>query len=76
MEFVEGSTVGVRHDVTTHSLSWFFNGRSIGTSALKEEMHEKMRELFPVFALYVPDQVMHVEFRCSHAPSAIKDSQE
>jgi len=68
----EGSTIGVRHDPATHSLQYFFNGRSIGTAAIKENCLDKMRDLFPVFALYVPDQVIQVEFRAA-PPAMIKD---
>lgn len=64
----EGSTMGVRHDPASHSLQFFFNGLSIGTAAIKEDCMDRMRDLFPVVALYVPDQVVQVEFRA--APKA------
>lgn len=75
--FEQGTTLGIRHDPATHSLQWYFNGQLIGTCVLKEDvLDDRMRLLFPVFALYVPGQVIQVEFRSSSAaaPMAIQDS--
>lgn len=71
--FKEGCTVGIRHDPGTHSLQYIFNGRSIGTAALRDDCLDKMKDLYPVFALYVPGQQVQVEFRAA-LPIAIQDA--
>lgn len=64
LEFADDSCIGVRHDVATRSLQWFFNGEPIGSCALRAEAREQsMRELYPVFALFVPGQIVEVAFR-------------
>jgi len=61
----DGTTMGVRHDPASRSLEFFYNGDSIGSVKIKDDALDRMRELFPVFALYVPGQVIQVEFRTS-----------
>lgn len=69
----EGSTFGIRHDPATHGLQFIFNGRSIGTAAIREDCLDRMQELFPVFALYVPEQCIQVEFRAQRDFAALQD---
>lgn len=72
-ELAEESVMGVRHDVMSHSLQWYFNGQLIGVVPFKEECLESMRLLFPVFAMYVPGQQIQVEFRSAHPPAMLTD---
>merc|ERR1712151_663202 len=60
--FEEGCTIGVKHDVHNHTLTWYYNRLSVGTCQIKIESLEKMRTLFPVFALFVPGQKLQVNF--------------
>eukprot|EP00933_Yihiella_yeosuensis_P078391 TRINITY_DN8981_c0_g2_i1.p1 TRINITY_DN8981_c0_g2~~TRINITY_DN8981_c0_g2_i1.p1 ORF type:complete len:431 (+),score=84.69 TRINITY_DN8981_c0_g2_i1:126-1418(+) len=61
----KGETLGIRHDVLKHVLQFFHNGRYIGSCQIKKDKLEMMEELFPVFALYVPDQHIFVDFRAA-----------
>lgn len=72
-ELAEGTVMGVRNDVASHSLHWYFNGEHIGSSAFKEECVESLRTLFPVFAMYVPGQSLQVEFRSANPPAMLTD---
>jgi len=72
-ELGQGCTMGVRNDPATHSLQWFFNGEMIGACTFKEEHWESLRLLFPIFALYVPGQVIDVTFRASNLPQMLAD---
>lgn len=67
IQLSEGSVLGVKHDVHTRSICWFFNGIIIGTCWLKPESHEKMRVLYPTFALMSPGQKIQVDFNASNA---------
>jgi hypothetical protein len=62
IQFVEGTLIGVQHDPTARSLAWFHNQKFVGSCTLKIDMAEKMQALYPLFALYVPDQAIQVEF--------------
>jgi len=62
VQLTEGSTIGVKHDLATRSLVWYHNRNPIGSSMLKAESLERMRTLYPVFALYVPDMKIQVDF--------------
>eukprot|EP00448_Togula_jolla_P024749 CAMPEP_0170592170 /NCGR_PEP_ID=MMETSP0224-20130122/12787_1 /TAXON_ID=285029 /ORGANISM="Togula jolla, Strain CCCM 725" /LENGTH=378 /DNA_ID=CAMNT_0010916069 /DNA_START=49 /DNA_END=1185 /DNA_ORIENTATION=- len=62
VRLVEGSKLGISHDVESHTLTWYFNGASIGTVSIRPDCLEHMKSLFPVFALYVPNQKLRVDF--------------
>jgi hypothetical protein len=62
LQLKQGDVLGIRHNVTEHCLYWFYNSQNIGTSAFKPEYTEKMRTMFPVFALYAPDTRIQVDF--------------
>lgn len=70
IKFTEGSTVGIRHDVGSKCIQWYFNKKFLGTSAIKEDMLDKAQTLFPVFALCEPDQMIEVNFNPDEPPSA------
>lgn len=60
--FAEGSTVGVKHDVRTHRLDWFYNRACIGSSSIKQESQEKLAQIYPVVALGAKGQKAEVNF--------------
>jgi len=60
--FREGSILGLKHDVDTHSIMLYHNRTSIGTISFKPEWADRMQSLYPVFALYVPGQTLSVDF--------------
>jgi len=62
VNFSEGSTIGVRYDVHTQTLTWYLNRLSFGTCTIATSALERMRTLYPVFALYVPGQKIEVSF--------------
>jgi len=62
IKFTAGTTVGIRHDVGNHCLQWYVNRKLIGTSPIKEDMLDKARCLYPVFALCEPEQTIEVNF--------------
>jgi len=68
LQLKEGETLGIRNDVATRTLQWFHNRRYIGSSAFKPEMLEDMRQIYPVCALYVPEQALSVDFRAESPP--------
>lgn len=61
-KFSEGCTIGVSHDVQTHSLKWYFNKVCIGTCTLAQSSLEHMRQLYPVFGVLLPGQKIQVDF--------------
>jgi len=68
LQLKEGETLGIRHDVASRTLQWFHNRQYIGSSAFKPEMLEDMRQIYPVLALYVPEQAVSVDFRAESPP--------
>lgn len=58
----EGSTIGVRHNASSHSLEWFYNRSSIGTSAIRPQSQEKLLQIYPVVALGAKAQKVEVNF--------------
>jgi hypothetical protein len=62
IKLVEGSVIGIRHDVQTRALSWYHNRVLLGTCTLKLDSLERMRVLYPVFALFTSDQKIEVDF--------------
>lgn len=58
----EGSCIGVRHDARTHTLEWFVNRSSIGSSLIRRESHEKLLQMYPVVALSAKGQKVEVNF--------------
>jgi len=77
IQFVEGATIGIKHDVSTHSLLWYHNREYIGTVDIKEESLETMRTLYPVFALYVTGLTLQVDFSAtSPAPAVSQEEPE
>lgn len=71
VQLAEGTVLGVRHEVGTHSLQWFVDKKLLGQTPIKEEMIEKTRNLYPIFALCDPEQTIEVEFRASVPASAL-----
>merc|ERR1712032_1135136 len=67
VKMVEGSVFGIKHDVCSHSLDWYYNQVKIGTSRLKKDC-PLIEILYPVFALYVPDQSVQVQFHSGPPP--------
>jgi len=65
----EGDVLGVRNEVSNRSVIWYYNSKSIGTSIIKQDYVEKMRTLYPVFALYAPDTRIQVDFRPGAPPA-------
>lgn len=62
LKFEEGSVLGIKNDMINHALVWYYNHKQIGTVVLKEECIERMKTMYPVFALYVPGQRIKVDF--------------
>lgn len=62
VQLARGTTFGVRHDAHSHTLSWFFNGELLRITNIRASMVRKMKTLYPVFALYMPDQFIQVDF--------------
>lgn len=74
MMFAEGDVVGIRHDPASHSLQWYLNRKRLGTTVIREHLHDDFRLLWPVFALYVPGQRLQVDFRLEPQPAlALED---
>lgn len=69
VKFSEGTVIGIRHDVSNHSVQWYANGEFLGASPIREDMQEKSRNLYPVFALCDEDQTIEVDFAPSQQPS-------
>jgi len=61
----EGCSFGVKHDVGSHSLTWYHNKVCIGTCVMKQEVLENFRAVYPVFALFEPGQKLEVDFNAS-----------
>lgn len=69
LKLVEGESIGVRHEPgPVQRLLWYHNRTYIGCMVFKPEFKEQMRTVYPVFALYVPEQSILVDFRCAMPP--------
>merc|ERR1719409_2542850 len=62
LQLNKGSSLGIKHDLATHSLTWYLNRQPVGTCQFKVDMVENMRVMYPCFALYVPNQEISVAF--------------
>lgn len=58
----EGVTLGVKHDVHSHTINWYYNKICIGTSMLEIANLEHMRQLYPVFGLLYPGTKISIDF--------------
>jgi len=70
IQLVQGSTFGVQHDVSTHSLLFYFNRNYVGKAQIKQGHLGLLRTLYPVFAIYVTDILISVDFT-SPSPSTV-----
>mmetsp|Transcript_2413 Transcript_2413/g.4765 ORF Transcript_2413/g.4765 Transcript_2413/m.4765 type:complete len:378 (+) Transcript_2413:104-1237(+) len=70
----EGTLLGVKHDVSTHTLQWYYNRLSIGISSLKEKSLERMRVVYPVFGLMNQNQKIEVDFTSANCPGTISSA--
>lgn len=63
-----GSVIGMRNDMGSHRVIWYYKSKDmatvqkIGSTIIRKDSIERMRSLYPVFALYVPDQRVRVNF--------------
>lgn len=71
VQLIEGSLIGVKHDVDTHTLQWFFNRISIGMSSFKEKSLPRMQVLYPIFGLMNHHQKIEVDFASANCPGAV-----
>jgi len=62
LQLKEGDVISVKNDITKNCIGWYYNYKSIGTSIIKKESIDKMRTMFPVFAMYAPDTRIQVDF--------------
>jgi hypothetical protein len=68
LPFEAGGVIGIKNDMSHHRLVWYYKTspdaelQQIGSSILKQESLDRMRALYPVFALYVPGQRIKVNF--------------
>lgn len=65
IQFVDGMTLGVRHDIQTRMTHFYINRASIGSCALRDDALERMPVLYPVFALHAAGQKIEVDFTLS-----------
>lgn len=62
LQFRQGDVLGIRNEITQNCIIWYYNYQRIGTSIIKQEYVDKMRTMYPVFALYAPDTKIQVDF--------------
>ncbi|CAE8618469.1 unnamed protein product [Polarella glacialis] len=62
LQFAQGSVIGVKHEIATRTLHFYFNRLSIGSCSIKAEALERMQVMYPIFALHVPEQKIHADF--------------
>lgn len=65
VQLKQGDTFGVRYEVAKHGIIWYYNSRPIGASIFKKDCVDKMKNIYPVFALYAPDTRIEVDFKAS-----------
>lgn len=69
----EGVTLGVKHDVHSHTINWYYNKICIGTCMLEIANLEHMRQLYPVFGLLYPGTKISIDFDpVAHTSQAAK----
>merc|ERR1712032_539366 len=68
----DGAVLGVKHDISSGSIVWYRNHAQIGSVSLKPESLEHMQSLYPVFALYIPGQKIHVDFNAKQSLSLVE----
>ncbi|CAJ1328596.1 unnamed protein product [Effrenium voratum] len=65
IKFVEGMTIGVRHDAQTRMTHFYMNRASVGSCALSQDALERMPVLYPIFAMHAAGQKIEVDFSLS-----------
>lgn len=65
IKFVEGMTIGVRHDIQTRLTHFFVNRSSIGSCSLTPDALERMPVMYPVFGLHAVGQKIEADFNLS-----------
>lgn len=62
IKFSEGDTFGIKHDIKTRRLHFWHNKLKIGSCTLKQDALERIRVLYPIFALHAPQQKIEADF--------------
>merc|ERR1712151_1028119 len=57
-----GAVLGISLEPMTYKVTWYYDRRPLGSTILREDRLGLMRTLYPVFALYIPDQKIKVQF--------------
>mmetsp|Transcript_38961 Transcript_38961/g.72471 ORF Transcript_38961/g.72471 Transcript_38961/m.72471 type:complete len:395 (+) Transcript_38961:77-1261(+) len=65
IRFVDGMTLGIRHDIQTRMTHFYVNRASIGSVSIRDDVLERMPVLYPVFALHAAGQKIEVDFTLS-----------
>jgi len=63
LQLRQGDKLGIRNEISKNCLIWYLNYQPIGTSIIRPECVERMRAMYPVFALYAPDTRIQVDFK-------------
>lgn len=62
LELIKGMSFGILHNVTQRSLTFYVDREPVGSVAIRRDCLDRMRTLYPVFAMYVPEQKIKVDF--------------
>eukprot|EP00929_Paragymnodinium_shiwhaense_P077279 TRINITY_DN3979_c0_g1_i4.p1 TRINITY_DN3979_c0_g1~~TRINITY_DN3979_c0_g1_i4.p1 ORF type:complete len:352 (+),score=86.69 TRINITY_DN3979_c0_g1_i4:68-1123(+) len=57
-----GGVFGLRHEARDNSVQFYYNGDLLGTVHIKLELVKELKTRYPIFAMYVPDSTIRVNF--------------
>jgi hypothetical protein len=69
---IAGSVLVVGYNPQQKVISWYLNGNLIATATIPPEQVDKYRTVYPVFALYIPDQKIQVVFDKERVDAALE----
>jgi len=68
--FQKGGKLTLRHDARDSSVQLLYDGQSLGTVHIRLNKVKEMRTRYPVFAMYVPDSTIQVNFSTLRPPGS------
>merc|ERR1712072_538969 len=67
----EGLVLVVGYNPEEKVITWYLDGNVLATATIPPELVSKCRTVYPVFALYIPDQKIQVQFDKEREEAAV-----
>lgn len=70
--FTDGSVIVVGYNPQQKVVTWYLDGNVLATATIPPELINKCRTVYPVFAMYIPDQKIQVQFDKEREDAAVE----